>query len=38
MNQLMRYIFCGELPFEYIYDLKKWTLITNVCKIPVKLL
>ena len=30
--------FCCELPFEYIYDLQKWKLITNVSKIPDKLL
>jgi len=29
---------CCELPFEYIYDLQKWKLITNVSKIPDKLL
>ena len=38
MSQLKSGIFCGELPFEYIYDLQKWKLITYVSKIPDKLL
>jgi len=38
MNQLKNCIFCGELRFEYIYNLQKWKLITNVSKISDKLL
>jgi len=39
VNQLQsNNVYCGELPFEYIYDLQKWKLITNVSKIPDKLL